>query len=252
MRLRGLTRFVCGDDRPKQFCPLLGEYTLLEETRQRAERSIYPNQILYSVTRAHQDYYVRDLADRPSQRIVQPCSRGTAPAILYTLLHIFETDPDAVVAILTCDHYYSPESAFTAALESAFTVADAGPESVVLLGAQPRAPEVEYGWIELGNALAGSHSGVFHVKCFQEKPPSPVAAHLFRTGSLWNTSSWWARKSLSGAGARIRAGTRGSPSVGPVARSCQPRNTNCGLALRSNRSNGLLAAGANTRRCTAG
>jgi mannose-1-phosphate guanylyltransferase len=96
-------------------------------------------------------------------------------------------DPDAVVAILPCDHYYSPESAFTAALESAFTVADARPESVVLLGAQPQALEVEYGWIELGDVVAGSHSGVFHVKCFQEKPPSLVAAHLFRTGSLWNT-----------------------------------------------------------------
>jgi hypothetical protein len=40
-----------------------------------AERSIYPDQILYSVIRAHQDYYVRDLGDRPSQRVVRPCNR---------------------------------------------------------------------------------------------------------------------------------------------------------------------------------
>ncbi len=187
VRLRRLTRFVCGDDRPKQFCPLLGECTLLQQTRQRTERSIYPEQILYSVTRNHQDYYVRDLADCASQRVVQPSNRGTAPAILYTLLHIFDMDPDAVVAILPCDHHYSPERAFTAALESAFAIADARPQSVVLLGAQPDAPEVEYGWIELGDAVAGSHSRVFHVKRFQEKPPVQVAAHLFRSGSLWNT-----------------------------------------------------------------
>ena len=99
VRLRGLTRFVCGDDRPKQFCPLLGKRTLLQETRQRAERSISPDQILYSLTRAHQDYYLRDLDDRPFQRVVQPCNKGTAPAILYTLLHIAQMDSDAVVAI---------------------------------------------------------------------------------------------------------------------------------------------------------
>jgi mannose-1-phosphate guanylyltransferase len=187
VRLRGLTRLICGDDRPKQFCSLLGEGTLLRQTRQRAERSIYPGQILYSVTRTHRAHYVRDLADRPSQRVVQPCNRGTAPAILYTLLHISEIDPDAVVAILPCDHHYSPEWAFTAALESAFATAEARPESVVLLGARPHAPEVQYGWIELGDAVAGSPSGVHHVKGFREKPPFPVAADLFRTGSLWNT-----------------------------------------------------------------
>lgn len=185
-RLRRLTRFVCGDDRPKQFCPLLGKFTLLQEARQRAERSICPDQILYSLTQAHQDYYLCDLGDRPSQRVVQPCNKGTAPAILYTLLHIAQMDPDAIVAILPCDHYYSRENVFTAALESAFAIAEARRESIVLLGAEPKAPEVEYGWIELGEVV-GPHPGVFHVMGFQEKPPLPIAEHLLRSRSLWNT-----------------------------------------------------------------
>ena len=186
VRLRELTRFVCGDDRPKQFCPLLGNRSLLQEARQRAERSICPDQILYSLTQAHQDYYLRDLGDRSSQRVVQPCNKGTAPAILYTLLHIAQMDPDAIVAILPCDHYYSRENVLTAALESAFGIAEAQPGSIVLLGAQPKAPEVEYGWIELGGVV-GPHPGVFHVMGFQEKPSLPIAEHLFRRGSLWNT-----------------------------------------------------------------
>ena len=36
LRLRSLTRFICGDDRPKQFCPLLGASSLVQEARQRA------------------------------------------------------------------------------------------------------------------------------------------------------------------------------------------------------------------------
>jgi len=185
-RLRGLTRFAFGDDRPKQFCPLLGKDTLLQEARQRAERSISPDHILYSLTRTHQNYYLRDLGDRPCQRVVQPCNKGTAPAILYTLLHIARMDPDAVVAILPSDHYYSREDAFTAALESAFAIAEEGPRSIVLLGAQPTGPEVEYGWIELGDVV-GPRNGVLRVTQFHEKPPLPIAKHLFGSGSLWNT-----------------------------------------------------------------
>ena len=184
VRLRGLTRLICGDDRPKQFCALLGESTLLEQARQRAERSVGPEQILFAVTKAHQKYYLRDLGHHPSHRIVQPCNRGTAPAILYSLLHIAQADPDATVAILPCDHYYSDECLFTMALESAFKFAETRFQSIVLLGAQPNAPEVEYGWIEVGATVHGKLS---KVRCFHEKPPLHIAEHLLKSGGLWNT-----------------------------------------------------------------
>jgi mannose-1-phosphate guanylyltransferase len=184
VRLRALTRLICGDDRPKQFCPLLGECTLLEQARQRAAKSIRPEQTLFAVTKAHQAYYLRDLGHRPCHRIVQPCNRGTAPPILYSLLHIAQIDQEATVAVLPCDHYYSDESAFTLALESAFEIAAIRSQSVVLLGAQPNAPEVEYGWIEVGGAV---HGELFQVRAFHEKPPLPVAERLLTTGALWNT-----------------------------------------------------------------
>jgi len=186
VRLRELTQSVWGDYRPKQFCPLLGNRTLLEDARHRAERSVSTEQILYAVTRAHENYYLPSLADRPSQRIVQPSNKGTAPAILSALLRIAQTDPNAIVVILPCDHYYSPESAFTAALESAFEIAGQRSRSVVLLGVEPKSPEVEYGWIEVGEATGG-HSELFHVEGFREKPTPPLADALFRAGSLWNT-----------------------------------------------------------------
>jgi mannose-1-phosphate guanylyltransferase len=187
VRLRELTRLIWGDDRPKQFCPLLGESTLLDQTRRRAERNIRPDQVLYSVTKAHEKYYSGEAAGRPSQRIVQPSNRGTAPAILSSLIRVFQTELEAIVAILPCDHYYSPENAFTAALESGFLEAEERPESVVLLGAEPRSPEAEFGWIELGEKTGASCSAVHHVRRFVEKPSPEVAAHLFRTGCLWNT-----------------------------------------------------------------
>ena len=186
VRLRELTEWVWGDHRPKQFCPILSERTLLEEARHRAERSVPPSQVLYSVTRAHEEYFLPSLADRLSQTIVQPSNRGTAPAILSALMRIAHTDPDATVVILPCDHYYSPENSFTTTLESAFTIAEQRSSSIVLLGIEPNGPEVEYGWIEVGETIRG-HSGLFQVGAFQEKPPLTQAQTLLRNGSLWNT-----------------------------------------------------------------
>ncbi|MGH9561732.1 MAG: hypothetical protein ACRD3S_09785, partial [Terracidiphilus sp.] len=41
--LQPLTRLACGDNRPKQFCPLLGGKTLLAHTRQRIAKAIDPD-----------------------------------------------------------------------------------------------------------------------------------------------------------------------------------------------------------------
>lgn len=183
-RLQRLTRLICGDDRPKQFCPLVGNDTLLEQTRKRAERSIPWEQILFPLTRSHRAFYLQEPGIRPSQRIVQSANKGTAPPILYSLLSIEQNDKEAIVAILPCDHHYSDEQTFTAALESAFDIAAHHTGSVVLLGAHPLGPEVEYGWIELGPS-AGSAS--FQVRGFCEKPSFQVARELLERGSLWNT-----------------------------------------------------------------
>jgi mannose-1-phosphate guanylyltransferase len=186
-RLSRLTRFICGDDRPKQFCPLFGQCTLLELTRQRAQRSIPQDQTLVALTRSHSRFYEDDLAVRLGRNIVQPGNRGTAPPLLYSLLTIAQTDPDALVAVLPCDHHYSDEAAFDLVLESAFDAAHAWRDFVVLVGAQPDSPEPEYGWIELGPSASQFHNELFHVEGFREKPSAEAAQKLMDGGSVWNT-----------------------------------------------------------------
>ena len=150
--LLGLTRLIAGDDRPKQFCPLFGGATLLEKMRQRAARSIAAERILLPLLRAHRPWFLQEEGIDPSQRIVQPLDRGTAPAIAHSILSIHQQDKNASIAILPCDHYYPDEFAFTAALENAFDVAAHNPASVVLLGVMPRNTQTVHGWIELGQA----------------------------------------------------------------------------------------------------
>lgn len=183
-RLRSLTRFIAGDDRPKQFCKVFGRRTLFEQTRQRSARSIPNKQTILALTSSHECFYDADLYGDPAIKLVQPFNRGTAPAIILSLLRIAREAPDALVAVLPSDHYFSSEAVFTSSLESAFETADGRRDSVVLLGARPNGPDVDFGWIDLGAAIG---ENLFRVRGFEEKPQLCTADRLFRSGALWNT-----------------------------------------------------------------
>lgn len=186
VRLKPLTKFISGDDRPKQFCSLYGGKSLLEHARARAEKSVPPGKILFSLTGAHQAFYASALGDCPDQRVVQPRNRGTAGAILSSLMLIARMDPQASVVIYPSDHYYSDESAIVNAVEEAFSLSRWEPDSVIVVGASPHGPEVEYGWIQTGDPVLG-RGDAFQIRAFYEKPQLPLARLLFDQGSLWNT-----------------------------------------------------------------
>lgn len=189
MRLRPLTRRIVGDERPKQFCPILGAETLLHRTLRRAGLAIARGQTLTVVTRSHERYYKLLLDDAPPQTVItQPENRGTAPAILYGLLRITERAPVAPVAVFPSDHYVSDDRAFMAHVETAFEAVRARPELVILLGIEPRGPEVEYGWIEPAEPIAGAGPAVVsRVRRFWEKPSRDFARALLGKGCLWNS-----------------------------------------------------------------
>jgi mannose-1-phosphate guanylyltransferase len=160
--------------------------TLLEQTRRRAQRSIRDEQILFTLNRAHEDFYLRTLVDCPAQRVVQPWNQGTAAAILSSLLLIAHRDQDATVAVYPSDHHYSDDNVIVQAVESAFELSRREAGSVILVGASPHSPESEYGWIEVGESVQ-TRQDSFHVKGFHEKPSRLLARFLLEQGALWNT-----------------------------------------------------------------
>src|SRR5215469_4585186 len=56
-RLLPLTRRISGDDRPKQFCNVLGTGTLLDQTLRRVARVVSPGRTFSVVTKAHDNFY---------------------------------------------------------------------------------------------------------------------------------------------------------------------------------------------------
>jgi mannose-1-phosphate guanylyltransferase len=187
VRLRSLTRWVTGDGRPKQFCDLTGNGSLLQETIQRISRLIPPDRQLVSLTRGHAVFYEPVLARCPAvTKVVQPANRGTALGVLYPALHVATQDPEGTVAIFPSDHFVSPTDRFMDAVARAAAVVNRHPHTLALLGVVPSSPEPEYGWIEPGEPL-GVDGIARHVSRFLEKPRLELAQQLLQRGWLWNT-----------------------------------------------------------------
>ena len=150
-RLQPLTRRLFGEGRPKQFCNLFGGNTLLGDTQARISRVIPAERTMYVVVKAHASYYRQELTSvAPSNVLVQPMARGTTAAIAYSLARIAAVDQNASVGFFPADHCFSDEAVFTSAVDRAYSLADVRGDELLLLGARPEHPEVEYGWIEPG------------------------------------------------------------------------------------------------------
>jgi mannose-1-phosphate guanylyltransferase len=188
-RLRPLTRAIAGDERPKQFCPILSDRTLLDATRSRVALGIDPDNTYFSLTKKHEQFYERPLWNVSEQNlVVQPENKGTAPAILYSLMRIASKSPDALVAFFPSDHYFSNDEAFMDHVDSAYIAADLNSDSIVLLGIDPEKAETSYGWIEPAQSLFGGLTrSVSRVNRFWEKPTAGVAKRLMSDGCLWNS-----------------------------------------------------------------
>ncbi len=159
IRMRDLTVRIVGDDRPKQFCPIVGAESLLRQTRARLAPLFAGDRQVFVVSCAHEKYYSKELADaKDSVVIEQPINRGTAVGIIAALVRIMQADPDAIVGFFPCDHYYSDDESFRSVVSSATAGAEQFPQSLVIVGAEAEYAETEYGWIEPGSSCIGSTS----------------------------------------------------------------------------------------------
>jgi mannose-1-phosphate guanylyltransferase len=189
LRLRPLVRHLCGDERPKQFSPLLGARTLLRQTLDRVGLLVPPERTVVVTLQAHARYLDREFGDRPRPNILsQPENRGTAAGILLAAQWIETRKPGATLVCFPSDHLVLEEAAFMAHVAEVAEFVEREPRWIVLLGAQPSQPETEYGWIEPGARVGGTvQRPIYGIRRFREKPSKEVAEALLASGGLWNT-----------------------------------------------------------------
>src|SRR4029453_7832079 len=100
MRLRSVTQAIVGDDRPKQYVPLVNGESLLPQTLTRAA-GLSPRERTVVVSQQHHaDWLAAELGAHPGLALLlQPENRDTAAGVLLPVYWIAARDPDATVVI---------------------------------------------------------------------------------------------------------------------------------------------------------
>ena len=172
---------------PKQFWPLVSDRTMIQETAARAIGPGFapPMVVCNEAHRFVVAEQLRLIGIAGSRVVLEPVGRNSAPAIAAAALIVAETDPDAVLWMMAADASITDQAALGEALCHAVGAARAG--YIVTFGMRPTAPEIGYGYIEIGEAMPGL-DGVRAIASFVEKPNEDRAQEMLNGKQhLWNS-----------------------------------------------------------------
>jgi mannose-1-phosphate guanylyltransferase len=173
---------------PKQTLPLVRRKTMFEHAVERLFPLFQPSEI-FVVAAAHLVEPLRAVAPGLplANFIVEPEGRGTAPCIGLAAIHLLNRDPNAIMAVLTADHYIAETADFRMALRAACQTASRG--HLVTLGIKPDFPATGYGYIRQGTQTSVAEGlPVFQVLRFTEKPDRDAAIQMAESGEYsWNS-----------------------------------------------------------------
>jgi mannose-1-phosphate guanylyltransferase len=173
---------------PKQVLPLLGEHSMFAMAVERLQSLLTPEQVLVVVGAEQADLLKAEGTGIPEQNyVIEPAGRGTAPAIALSAIALRQRDPEAIMAVLTADHFIGDEEGFREVLKAARDVA--AQNYLVTLGITPSSPSTGYGYVERGQFLMNANGfAAYQVVAFREKPDLVTAKHFVTSGRhSWNS-----------------------------------------------------------------
>jgi mannose-1-phosphate guanylyltransferase len=139
-------------EKPKQMLELFGERTLFQISVDRL-LPLFPLERIFVVTSAGMAAaFQEQCSSLPADNyIIEPGPRDTAAAIGLAAVALQKQDPDAVMAVVTADHFIEYEDRFLHVLNAARRVAEE--DYLVTLGIQPSFPATGFGYIQQGDYL---------------------------------------------------------------------------------------------------
>ena len=173
---------------PKQVLPLVGEHSMFQGAVSRLQPLFAPDDVLVVVGEDQVELLKAQQTGVPDRNfIVEPLGRGTAPAIALSAITLRKRDPDAIMAVLTADHFIGDDEAFRRVLKAAGDTA--AQNYLVTLGITPGFPATGYGYIERGPWLMNADGfAVYRVAAFREKPDLVTAKQFMVEGQhSWNS-----------------------------------------------------------------
>lgn len=173
---------------PKQFLPILGKRTLVEETLSRISPLFSDENIHIVINRVHHKHAVRLFGERKISIIEEPFGRNTLPCIGLSGLHIrrAEGNDNVVLVILPADHYIGEVEIFLKTIETGISLAEEG--GFITIGIPPARPETGYGYLKkTGDGFSRFGVRAYEVERFVEKPDERLALEYLQSGDyLWN------------------------------------------------------------------
>ncbi len=192
-------------DMPKQFLDFFGTgRSLLQLTVDRIKPLVDASHIILVTNKAYEGIIREQLPEvAPSNILLEPARRNTAPCICWAARHIAALDPEASMVILPSDHLVLKEDVFRAALSEGFEFVESG-NRLLTMGINPTSPQTGYGYIQRGRAVDGQEN-IYKVKTFTEKPNREMAETFIATGEFsWNAGVFmWTAKSILSAFAKF-------------------------------------------------
>lgn len=181
---------------PKQFLDILGTgKSLLQQTWERSKK-IVPVENILVVTNAQYRGLVKEQLKgiKPSQILLEPARRNTAPCIAYAAFRIKAKNPDACMVVAPSDHLILKEKEYSDLILKALHQVEQE-DALITLGITPTRPDTGYGYIQFENC---GLDGICKVKTFTEKPDVEMAKELVASGEfLWNAGIFiWSVKSI--------------------------------------------------------
>jgi len=170
---------------PKQFLPLSGDKTMLQETISRLDGLEMMQPMV--VCNQHHRFIVAEQLQEINQSkadiLLEPIGRNTAPAIAVAALHALAKGDDPLLLVLAADHVIGNQSSFHEAIKAAEVLANQG--NLVTFGIVPTAAETGYGYIQRGDSVGDEG---YAVAQFVEKPDSATATSYVSSGDYyWNS-----------------------------------------------------------------
>ena len=195
---------------PKQFLTLQGDRSLLQQTADRLEGLVPPENLLVITSKDHVGRTHEQLPHlKPGQVVGEPTGRDTAPCVGLAAALVARRDPEAILVTCPADHVIEPVASFRRALQAACLMVEEHPGAFVTLGIPPTFPSTGYGYIQRGEPLP-ARMGIeaARVGAFKEKPAAEQAREYVRTGEYyWNAGIFiWKAKAVLDSLQKLRPG----------------------------------------------
>jgi len=171
---------------PKQYLPLAGDKTMLQETILRLNGLDNLSDPII-VCNADHRFLVAEQCQQIDIKnpiiLLEPVGRNTAPAITAAALQSLKETDDAVLLVLSADHVIQDIDTFHQVINIASHHAQEGKLST--FGIVPTDANTGYGYIKASTDHVG---GAYKVEEFVEKPDIKTAESYFEQGNyLWNS-----------------------------------------------------------------